>query len=55
MNTYEIKFHGRTKNAIGITYWITDTVEAEDEKAAILKLYDKYEHISRPVVKLLSK
>jgi len=55
MNNYKITFNGREKNAIGITYEITATVEAEDEQAALLKLYDKYEHISLPQVKLLNK
>jgi hypothetical protein len=46
MKTYEVRFYGRTIGAIGILYWITDTVQAENEEAAKLKLYDKYEHIS---------
>lgn len=45
MNTYTIRFHGRTKNAIGICYYITATVQADTEGLAILKLYDEYEHI----------
>ena len=51
LNTYKISFTGRLKGAIGIFYPITDKVQATDEKAAILALYDKYEHISNPKVK----
>ena len=43
--TYEIHFNGREVNAIGITYPITQTVEAENEEKAILKIYDKFDHI----------
>lgn len=46
-----VSFIGRLKGAIGIFYKITDTVQATDEKAAILALYDKYEHIHQPKVK----
>jgi hypothetical protein len=46
MKTYQITFRGRLRFAIGIFYEITDTVQAENEKAAELKLYDKYEHIT---------
>ncbi len=46
MKTYNVKFHGRTKNALGICYWIEATVQAVDEKAALIALYDKYEHVS---------
>lgn len=45
MKTYRATFTGRLKNAIGIFYTITDYVTAEDEKAANLKLYDKYDHV----------
>ena len=46
MKTYEIKFNGRTKGAIGIVYPIIDEVEAESPSKAVLKLYDNYEYIS---------
>ena len=46
MSSYKITFIGRESEAIGITYKITETVEAVTEEAAVLKLYDKYEHIS---------
>ena len=45
MKTYTAKFTGRKVGAIGIFYPITTTVQAENEEAARLKLYDKYEHI----------
>lgn len=28
MKTFNVRFHGRVSGAIGICYWITDTVEA---------------------------
>lgn len=55
MKNYQISFIGRTKGALGITYRIVDTVQAEDEKKAILALYDKYEHIALPVITEVSK
>lgn len=45
MKTYKATFTGRKINAIGIFYKITDTVEAENEEQARLKLFEKYEHI----------
>ena len=45
IKTYNATFHGRTKDAIGITYAITDTTYGTDEESARLNLYDKYEHI----------
>jgi len=51
MLKYQAKFTGRTINAIGKTYKIIDTVEAENEESARLKLYDKYEHISNLILK----
>lgn len=46
---YSIKFIGRKQGAIGVTYEITDVVEANilltmDE--AVLGLYDRYEMVS---------
>lgn len=46
MNTYKITFIGCMLGAIGKTYRITNTVQAENTKEASLKLYDKYDHIS---------
>lgn len=43
MKMYEIKFNGRTKNAIGITYPIWREIEAESPSKAVL---DDYEHIT---------
>ena len=45
MNTYKINFTGRTNGSIGKTYPIAETVKAENEENATIKLYDKYEHI----------
>ena len=47
MYKFTIEFHGRTLGAIGIFYTIRDSVEAETKEKAILKLYDKYEHIQQ--------
>jgi len=41
-----VSFVGRQAGAIGITYPITETIEAETEEAARLAMYDRYEHIS---------
>lgn len=46
MGSYKIIFIGREHGAIGITYKITKTVEATTKETAVLKLYDKYEHVS---------
>ena len=46
MKTYRAEFEGRKSGAIGITYHITDTVKGETPGAAMLALYDNYEHIS---------
>ncbi len=45
MSTYHFDFIGREVNAIGITYPISAAVRAENYDAAVLKLYDKFEHI----------
>lgn len=42
---FKITFIGRLAGAIGITYRIVETVEAENDKKAVLKLYEKFEHI----------
>ncbi len=46
MKRYAATFNGRTVGAIGIRYLHHIEVEAEDEKAARLKLYETHEHIS---------
>jgi hypothetical protein len=45
MKNFKIQFTGKQKNAIGKSYKITETVEAENIDNAKLKLYDNYEHI----------
>lgn len=45
MKKYIIKFEARTKGAIGKFYKFTEKVQAETLEAAILALYDKYDHI----------
>lgn len=47
---YQIRFHGRTKGAIGICYMIVKTVEAENKDQAILKLYETHENVGFPEV-----
>ena len=42
---YKLSFVGRETGALGITYSITATVTAHDDKSARLALYDRYEHI----------
>ena len=46
MNTYHIQFNGRTTGAIGRCYGNYRIVDAPDKDAAILKLYDDFEHIT---------
>lgn len=50
MKTFEITFTGRRIGAIGIFYVIRATRQAETPEAAILALYDEYEHIQGPRV-----
>jgi hypothetical protein len=50
---YRITFQGRKRGAIGVFYEITETVEAPDADAAVLKLYDTWEHIHAPDVEEL--
>ncbi len=45
MKEFDITFLGRLNTSIGITYHIVEKVRADSEEAAILKLYDNYEHI----------
>lgn len=46
MKTYHFDFIGRENGAIGIRYAISEQVQADDYDAAVLRLYDRYEHIS---------
>jgi hypothetical protein len=47
MNTYDCKFLGRLKNAIGITHFQQIEVEADTADQAHLKLYDTHEDIMK--------
>lgn len=47
MNTYDCKFLGRMKNAIGITHFNQLEVEADTADQAHLKLYDTHEDIMK--------
>jgi len=44
---YIIHFNGRLCGAIGQFSFYTETVEAENEEKAIMKLYDKYDHVTQ--------
>lgn len=46
MNKYTFVFRGKRVGAIGAFGEFTVTVEAENETAARLKLYDTHEHIT---------
>ncbi len=48
---FSILFTGRKVGAIGIFQEIESQVFATDEKAALLALYERFEHISKPQVK----
>lgn len=48
---YTISFVGRETGAIGVTYPITTTVEADNEEAAKKKVYEKYEHCTNWSIK----
>ena len=43
---FYIEFYGRENGAIGIRSHYARTVEADSRDAAILKLYENFEHIS---------
>jgi hypothetical protein len=45
MKTYTFSFKGREVGAIGVMGYFRQTVQAETEEAARLKLYDTHEHI----------
>lgn len=49
---YTIRFKGRLRGAIGIFYVIDAEVEAppDDDRAAVLQLYNTYEHVMLPVL-----
>lgn len=50
MYAYQIRFYGRLLGAIGIFYWITDTVIADTKEEAVLELYKKYGSVQQPEV-----
>jgi hypothetical protein len=47
MNKYKAKFTGRNAGADGIFYPIETTVAGTDAEDARLRLYDRFEHITR--------
>lgn len=51
MKTFECYFTGRKVGAIGAFCEFIVTVEAENEDAARLKLYDTHEHISKLMIR----
>lgn len=48
MPTYRIEFDGKEKGAIGSFSHYCETVTAETFEAAVLHLYDRYEHVLGP-------
>jgi hypothetical protein len=46
---FKITFTGKTLHAIGAFYQYSEIVEAGTKEAALLRLYDKYEHIHNPI------
>jgi len=55
MKTYIINFHGRESGAIGTFSSYTETIEAPSKQAAILRLYEKYEHIRTNSIQIITK
>lgn len=51
IKTYEIRFTGRKKGAIGVFYPITAQVFAVNTDAAVLALYERFEHVQNPQAK----
>ena len=45
MNIYYFEGTARQVGALGVTHFFNAEVKAETKDAAILKLYDKWEHI----------
>jgi len=50
MEKYKITFTARIMNAIGKLSKFTRTVEAENEQAAVLKLYEQFDHVHSPKI-----
>lgn len=55
LNRYRITFSGKVKGAIGIAQYIEAEVEAFDIPGAVLLLYDRFEHIHVPKVRVLDE
>ena len=55
MKTYRATFYGRQLGAIGSFYPIYDFIDADNEEKARIKLYDKYDHITRLTLKEVEK
>ena len=45
MKTYRINFYGRPNGAIGICWGHTETVQALTEEGAVVRLYERFEHV----------
>jgi hypothetical protein len=45
MKLFRIIFNGKKRDAIGSFYSFVEYIKGEDEKAAILRLYELYDHI----------
>lgn len=45
MTTYKLTFEARTKGAIGKFSKFSRTVKAADFKAAVLSLYNEFDHV----------
>ena len=43
---YIVRFFGRKVGALGTRYWVDAEVYADDEYAAFLALYDRYDNVS---------
>jgi hypothetical protein len=55
MKTYLISFKGRESGAIGTFQSYSVMVAAHDEREAILKLYDTYEHITHTIIDVITE
>lgn len=55
MPKYRITFSGRNKGAIGVFHFIETEVEAADIPSAVLALYDRFDHVHGPKIRLLDE
>jgi hypothetical protein len=53
MPTYSISFCGRRVGAIGIMQQFTEQATGDNPDAALLSLYDRFEHVFSPKITLL--